>query len=173
MTEESITLKRPDDWHLHLRDGAMMEGVLPHSAKDFARAIIMPNLVPPVVTGQDAAAYRDRILAALPEGAAFEPLMTLYLTEDTDPADVKAAANIGPGEGRETLSRRGHHEFGQWRAGFRQGAGHPSRPWPRSVCRSAFMARSPDPRSTSSIAKRSSSTKCLIPSAAQRPVCAS
>ncbi len=95
MTEESITLKRPDDWHLHLRDGAMMEGVLPHSAKDFARAIIMPNLVPPVVTGQDAAAYRDRILAALPEGAAFEPLMTLYLTEDTDPADVKVAAASG------------------------------------------------------------------------------
>ncbi|MEM9969835.1 MAG: dihydroorotase [Pseudomonadota bacterium] len=90
-----LTIRRPDDWHLHLRDGAMMEGVLPWSARDFARAIIMPNLVPPVVTGAQAADYRDRILAALPEGAAFEPLMTLYLTEDTDPDDVAKAAAEG------------------------------------------------------------------------------
>ncbi len=93
MTE--ISIPRPDDWHLHLRDGAMLEGVLPESARDFARAIIMPNLVPPVVTGADAAAYRERILRALPEGAAFEPLMTLYLTEDTDPDDVAAAHASG------------------------------------------------------------------------------
>ena len=92
---ESLTIRRPDDWHLHLRDGAMMEGVLPLSAEHFARAIIMPNLVPPVVTGAQAAAYRDRILAALPEGMTFEPLMTLYLTEDTDPDDVAAAAASG------------------------------------------------------------------------------
>lgn len=92
---EKLTLRRPDDWHLHLRDGAMMEGVLPHTAAHFARAIIMPNLVPPVVTSRDAAAYRDRIMAALPEGASFQPLMTLYLTEDTDPADVRAAAESG------------------------------------------------------------------------------
>jgi len=92
---ETLTIRRPDDWHLHLRDGAMMEGVLPWSARDFARAIVMPNLVPPVVTGRDALAYRDRILAALPEGSVFEPLMTLYLTEDTDPADVRAAAESG------------------------------------------------------------------------------
>ncbi len=90
-----LTLPRPDDWHLHLRDGAMMEGVLPASAAHFARAIIMPNLVPPVVTGAEAAAYRGRILAALPKGAAFEPLMTLYLTEATDPDDVRAAAEAG------------------------------------------------------------------------------
>ena len=90
-----LTIPTPDDWHLHLRDGAMMEGVLPHSARHFARAIIMPNLVPPVVTGAQAAAYRDRILAALPEGMAFEPLMTLYLTETTDPVDVRAAAESG------------------------------------------------------------------------------
>ncbi|MBE0553523.1 MAG: dihydroorotase [Rhodobacteraceae bacterium] len=90
-----ITLRRPDDWHLHLRDGAMLKGVLPETARHFARAIIMPNLVPPVVTGDQAAAYRDRILAALPEGMAFEPLMTLYLTEGTDPADVAAAAASG------------------------------------------------------------------------------
>lgn len=87
----TLTLPRPDDWHLHLRDGAMLEGVLPATARHFARALIMPNLVPPVVTGKDAAAYRDRILAALPEGADFTPLMTLYLTEATDPADVVAA----------------------------------------------------------------------------------
>jgi dihydroorotase len=91
---ETITLRRPDDWHLHLRDGAMLGGVLPQS-RDFARAIVMPNLVPPVVTGADAAAYRARILAALPAGQAFEPLMTLYLTEATDPADVAAAAASG------------------------------------------------------------------------------
>ncbi len=94
MTQE-ITLRRPDDWHLHLRDGAMLKGVLPETARHFARAIIMPNLVPPVVTGAQAEAYRARILAALPEGSAFAPLMTLYLTEATDPADVAAAAASG------------------------------------------------------------------------------
>ncbi|WP_264213140.1 dihydroorotase [Leisingera thetidis] len=92
---ETLTIPRPDDWHLHLRDGAMLEAVLPETARHFGRAIIMPNLVPPVVTGAQAAAYRDRILAALPEGMAFEPLMTLYLTEDTDPADVAAAHASG------------------------------------------------------------------------------
>ncbi|MEX0371268.1 MAG: dihydroorotase [Tateyamaria sp.] len=91
----SLTIARPDDWHLHLRDGAMMRAVLPWTAKDFGRAIIMPNLVPPVVTAADATAYRDRILSALPEGLAFEPLMTLYLTEDSDPDDVSAAHASG------------------------------------------------------------------------------
>jgi len=90
-----LTLTTPDDWHLHLRDGAMMEGVLPHTARHFARAIVMPNLVPPVVTGDQAAAYRDRILAALPDDMGFEPLMTLYLTETTDAEDVRAAAESG------------------------------------------------------------------------------
>lgn len=87
---ERLTIRRPDDWHLHLRDGALMEGVLPCSTWA-ARALVMPNLVPPVVTGADAAAYRDRILAALPEGADFRPLMTLYLTEETEGADVLRA----------------------------------------------------------------------------------
>ncbi|MEL7163869.1 MAG: dihydroorotase [Pseudomonadota bacterium] len=91
----TLTLTRPDDWHLHLRDGAMLCAVLPWTARDFARAIIMPNLVPPVVTAAHATAYRDRILAALPDGMAFEPLMTLYLTEDTDPDDVAAAHASG------------------------------------------------------------------------------
>lgn len=92
---QNLTLRRPDDWHLHLRDGAMLHGVLPETTRHFARAIIMPNLVPPVVTADQAAAYRDRILAARPEGSTFEPLMTLYLTETTDPADVAAAHASG------------------------------------------------------------------------------
>ncbi|MZR12899.1 dihydroorotase [Maritimibacter sp. DP07] len=92
---QSLTIRRPDDWHLHLRDGAMMETVLPETARHFGRAIIMPNLVPPVVTGADAAAYRDRILAALPADMTFEPLMTLYMTEETDPEDVRRAAASG------------------------------------------------------------------------------
>ncbi|MFY0682450.1 MAG: dihydroorotase [Thalassovita sp.] len=91
----SITIPRPDDWHLHLRDGAMMAAVLPETARHFARAIIMPNLVPPVVTASEASAYRDRILSVLPDDMTFEPLMTLYLTEDTDPEDVAAAHASG------------------------------------------------------------------------------
>jgi dihydroorotase len=92
---DTLTLRRPDDWHLHLRDGAMLQAVLPYTAAHFARAIIMPNLVPPVVTGAQAVAYRDRILAALPQEAQFEPLMTLYLTEETDPDDVAQAHASG------------------------------------------------------------------------------
>lgn len=92
---QSITIPRPDDMHLHLRDGAMLAGVLPETARDFGRALIMPNLVPPVVTMADAIAYRARILAALPAGADFTPLMTLYLTETTDAADVAAAHAAG------------------------------------------------------------------------------
>ncbi|WP_454270423.1 dihydroorotase [Roseovarius sp. MBR-51] len=92
---QTLTLRRPDDWHLHLRDGAMLRAVLPETTRHFARAIVMPNLVPPVVTGQDATAYRARIMAALPEGADFTPLMTLYLTEETDPEDVAAAHASG------------------------------------------------------------------------------
>ena len=92
---QSLTLRRPDDWHLHLRDGAMLRAVLPETTRHFGRAIIMPNLVPPVVTAADALAYRDRIIAARPEGVDFTPLMTLYLTEQTDPADVAAAHASG------------------------------------------------------------------------------
>ncbi len=90
-----LTIRRPDDWHLHLRDGAMLAAVAPISARHFARAIIMPNLLPPVVRGADALAYRQRILAALPPDTGFKPLMTLYLTEQTDPRDVVQAANDG------------------------------------------------------------------------------
>ena len=91
----SVTIRQPDDWHLHLRDGAMLQAVLPETARHFGRAIIMPNLVPPVVTAAHAVAYRDRIMAALPAGSAFKPLMTLYLTEATDPEDVAAAHAAG------------------------------------------------------------------------------
>lgn len=90
-----LTIRKPDDWHLHLRDGAMLKAVLPFTAAHFARAIVMPNLVPPVVTRADAAAYRQRIMAALPAGYGFTPLMTLYLTEATDPDDVEVAFAAG------------------------------------------------------------------------------
>ena len=91
----SLSIRRPDDWHLHLRDGAMLEGVIGDTSRTFGRAIIMPNLVPPVVTTGDAEAYRARILAALPAGDRFEPLMTLYLTEHTDPDDVQKGKESG------------------------------------------------------------------------------
>jgi dihydroorotase len=91
----SLTIRRPDDWHLHLRDGDMLKAVLPYTSRHFARAIIMPNLVPPVVTTADAQAYRERIVTSLLEGHTFEPLMTLYLTEGTDPDDVEAGAKSG------------------------------------------------------------------------------
>ncbi len=90
-----LEITRPDDWHLHLRDGAGLAAVLPHTAAQFARAIVMPNLRPPVRTVAEAAAYRQRILDALPEGMAFEPLMTLYLTDNTPAAEIEAAAASG------------------------------------------------------------------------------
>ena len=92
---DTLVLSRPDDWHLHLRDGDAMKSVLPHTARQFARAIVMPNLRPPVTTVAAAQAYRERILAALPEGMAFEPLMTLYLTDNTQPAEIAAAKKSG------------------------------------------------------------------------------
>jgi dihydroorotase len=92
---ERLTIRRPDDFHLHLRDGDMMRAVLPFTAEVFARAIVMPNLVPPVRTTNDVIAYRDRILACLAPDHEFEPLMTAYLTDDTDAADIEAGAADG------------------------------------------------------------------------------
>jgi dihydroorotase len=92
---DQLTIKRPDDWHLHLRDGAAMASVLADSARRFGRAIVMPNLKPAVRTTQQALHYRERILAALHEGAAFEPLMTLYLTDDTPPEEIARAKLSG------------------------------------------------------------------------------
>ncbi len=88
---DTLTLTRPDDWHLHLRDGDAMRAVLPHSARQFARAIIMPNLRPPVTTTEQALAYRARILDAILAGSTFQPLMTLYLTDNTSPAEIVRA----------------------------------------------------------------------------------
>ncbi len=86
MTLQSITIRRPDDWHVHLRDGEMLERVAPYTARQFARAIVMPNLVPPVTSVEDAAGYRDRIIAAV--GSGFTPLMTCYLTDNVDPDEL-------------------------------------------------------------------------------------
>jgi dihydroorotase len=92
---ERITIRKPDDWHLHVRDGAMLKAVLPFTASHFGRAICMPNLVPPVMTVKDAIAYRTRVVAALPDGSKFQPLMTCYLTDNTDPDDVEAGFRDG------------------------------------------------------------------------------
>jgi dihydroorotase len=94
-TLDTVTLTRPDDWHLHLRDGAALAAVLPATARQFARAIVMPNLRPPVTTAAAALAYRDRIVAALPAGSDFQPLMTLYLTDNTPPDEIARAQAAG------------------------------------------------------------------------------
>jgi dihydroorotase len=94
MTQQ-ITLTRPDDWHLHVRDGAALHTVVPHTAAQFGRAIIMPNLKPPVTTAAQAMAYKARIQAAVPAGVAFEPLMTLYLTDNLPPDEIKRAKQAG------------------------------------------------------------------------------
>jgi dihydroorotase len=91
----TLTLTRPDDWHLHLRDDAALASVAPYTAQQFARAIVMPNLRPPITTATQAVAYRERILAALPAGSDFQPLMTLYLTDNIAPAEVAAAKAAG------------------------------------------------------------------------------
>ena len=95
LSPNTLTITRPDDWHLHLRDGSVLADVLPHTATQFARAIVMPNLKPPVTTTAMASAYRDRILAALPKGMAFEPLMVLYLTDNTQPDEIRKAVESG------------------------------------------------------------------------------
>ena len=95
MSADHITLTQPDDWHLHVRDGAALQAVVPHTAAQFARAIIMPNLKPPVTTAAQAMAYRQRILDAVPAGLRFEPLMTLYLTDNLPPEEIRRAREAG------------------------------------------------------------------------------
>ncbi|RPF70820.1 dihydroorotase [Aurantiacibacter spongiae] len=120
---ETLTIRRPDDWHVHLRDGAMLQAVTRHTARQFARAIVMPNLSPPVTSVAAARAYRERIVAAVPEGMAFEPLMTCYLTDDTEPAQVRrgfadgvfTAAKLYPA-GATTNSANGVTDIGNIRA---------------------------------------------------------
>lgn len=117
---ESLTIRSPDDWHLHFRDGATMRAVVPHTARQFARAIVMPNLAPPVTTAALAAAYRDRIRAAVPEGFDFTPLMTAYLTDESDAGDlaggfadgVLTAAKLYPA-GATTNSAHGVTDIGK------------------------------------------------------------
>ena len=92
---ETLTIRRPDDWHVHLRDHDLLQGIVPYTARQFARAIVMPNLSPPMTDTAGVAAYRDRIIAALPEGSDFTPLMTLYLTDGTDPAEVESGFASG------------------------------------------------------------------------------
>jgi dihydroorotase len=119
----TLTLRRPDDWHVHLRDGDMLRGVVGHTARHFARAIVMPNLSPPVTDVAIAAAYRQRILAALPEGSDFTPLMTCYLTDATDPDDLRrgfaegvyTAAKLYPAHAT-TNSAQGVTDIGNIRA---------------------------------------------------------
>ena len=91
---EALIIRRPDDWHVHLRDGEMLRAVVTHTARQFARAIVMPNLSPPVTRAADAAAYRERIVGALPEGADFTPLMTCYLTDTTDADDLASVVSV-------------------------------------------------------------------------------
>ena len=95
MTVTTLTIRRPDDWHVHLRDGDMLKGVLPYTARQFARAIVMPNLSPPMTDVAGVSAYRDRILAALPVGLDFTPLMTCYLTDGTDPDEIRRGHAAG------------------------------------------------------------------------------
>ena len=95
MTAQTLTITRPDDWHLHVRDGAALHTVVPHTAAQFGRAIIMPNLKPPVTTAEQALAYKQRILAAVPQGMSFEPLMTLYLTDNLPPEEIARAQAAG------------------------------------------------------------------------------
>jgi dihydroorotase len=92
---DHITIRRPDDWHLHVRDGEMLKAALPHTARHFGRAILMPNLIPPVRTTADGIAYRTRVMAALPPGSKFQPLITCYLADDTDPDDVERGFRDG------------------------------------------------------------------------------
>ena len=94
-TTSSLTITRPDDWHVHLRDGAMLAGVVSHTARQFGRAIVMPNLSPPITTVGAAQAYRTRIMAALPAGSDFVPLMTCYLTDGIDPAELERGFSAG------------------------------------------------------------------------------
>ena len=119
MSEKEFIIRKPDDWHLHLRDGEMLASVIQHSAANFERAIIMPNLMPPVVTTDDAIAYKERINQVIPPGMSFQPLMSLYLTEATKTSDIKQGVDLGVvtalklyPAGATTNSENGVKEFG-------------------------------------------------------------
>jgi dihydroorotase len=157
MPEMKLTIRKPDDWHLHLRDGAMLKAVMPFTAKHFGRAILMPNLVPPVMTTKDAVAYRERALAARPPGSTFTPLMTCYLRDDTDPDDVERGFRDGVFTGVKLYPA---HATTNSAAGVTdlKKAYRVLEPWKRSTCRSSCMARMSTPTSTFSTARPSSSS---------------
>ena len=108
----TLSIRRPDDWHVHLRDGPMLAACAVHTARQFARGIIMPNLVPPVTKVAEAAAYRDRIRRAVPAELKFEPLMTCYLTDGADPAELARGKRRGRVGRRQALSRARHDQLG-------------------------------------------------------------
>jgi len=135
-----LTLARPDDWHLHLRDGEILRAVLPDTARRFARAMVMPNLDPPVRTVDEARAYRDHILAALPAGLSFEPLMTLYLTDHTSPEEIVRAAGSGFVYGVGEAFLAGATTNAQWGVSdFARCGCSPS--WRKPACRCSCTAR--------------------------------
>ena len=137
-----IAVRRPDDWHLHLRDGAMLQAVLPETARHFARAIIMPNLVPPGGhRWTRPRAYRDRILAALPAGHGFRAADDAVPDRRHRPRRCGRRRCLGPGQGGEALPRRGHDQFALRRARLWPRSCPCWKRWPRSACRSACMAR--------------------------------
>jgi dihydroorotase len=154
---QTLTIRRPDDWHVHLRDGEMLKAVAPYTARQFARAIVMPNLVPPVTSVEAARAYRDRILAAA--GPGFTPLMTCYLTDDADPDElargfergVWIAAKLYPA-GATTNSASGVTDIRNIYPALER--------MQRSAWCCASTARSPIPTSTCSTARRCSSSAC-------------
>ncbi len=154
---QTLTLLRPDDWHLHVRDGDAMAAVVPATARQFGRAIVMPNLRPPVTTAEQAIAYRDRIRAAVPAGLSFEPLMVLYLTDNTPADEVARAKAMGAvafklyPAGATTRQRCGRDRPAQ--DATRRSKRCSAKAW----C-SACTVRSPTARSMCSTAKRPSST---------------
>src|SRR5262249_49720707 len=115
-----LTIRKPDDWHLHVRDGAMLKAVLPFTAKQFGRAILMPNLIPPVRTTADGIAYRERVMAALPQGSTFKPLITCYLTDDTDPHDIRPSLRPWIPTRVKALPPNGHNKSGRRRYRLQQ-----------------------------------------------------
>ena len=157
---DRLTIRRPDDWHVHLRDGDMLRAVAPYTARQFARAIVMPNLAPPVTSVAAAGAYRDRILAALPTGCDFTPLMTCYLTDDADPAEIARGHARGRVRGCQALSGERDDQFGARRHR------HPQHlPGARAMQRDRHAVAGPrrsdrSATSTFSTARRCSSSAC-------------
>ena len=152
-----LTIRKPDDWHLHLRDDAMLKAVMPFTAKHFGRAILMPNLIPPVISTKDAIAYRERALAARPPGSTFTPLMTCYLRDDTDPDDVERGFRDGVFAGVKLYPAHATTNSAAGVTDIKKTYRVLER-MEKSTCRSSCMVRRSIPMSTSSTARRCSSS---------------